>query len=124
MKKIVMIDDDPDITQIVGKRLKKISQDITLLSDGWKALAYLVNNKKQPDVIILDLMLPAYTGQELLRTLRSSFPATKIFIFSAYATSAKIPSEIKVEGVFCKTAGIDNLLNAVQDSFETQKQDG
>jgi DNA-binding response OmpR family regulator len=121
MKKVVVIEDDEDMAKIIKIRLQKTSYAATILSDGWKAIAYLTEHREQPDAVILGLMLPGHTGFELSKAFRSSFPRTKIFVFSAYRIPVKAISELGVAGVFCKTDGLNNLLNAVEEAIEDKE---
>ncbi|MBF0428719.1 MAG: response regulator [Magnetococcales bacterium] len=66
---VLVVDDDPDIRNLVGKLLEKNGFRASKVSDG-KGLRMLLE-KSQPDLIILDLMLPDEDGLVLCRNLRS-----------------------------------------------------
>jgi phosphate regulon transcriptional regulator PhoB len=73
-KKILVVDDEPDIVELVSYNLKKEKFEISSASDGEEALAKI--RKEKFDFLILDLMLPGIQGMELCRILRSD-PRTK-----------------------------------------------
>jgi phosphate regulon transcriptional regulator PhoB len=73
-KKILVVDDEPDIVELVSYNLKKEGFEISSASDGEEALAKI--RKEKFDFLILDLMLPGIQGMELCRILRSD-PRTK-----------------------------------------------
>ncbi len=124
MRKAIVIEDDADIAELIRKRLQKASYQVAILPDGWGAVEYIAHNEGQPDVIILDLRLPAYSGVELLGMLKNTFPRTKIFIYSAHVTAVQIPVQMGISGIFCKTDGLDNLLNSIEDAFDSEEKRG
>ncbi len=65
---ILVVEDDPDIQQLVTYNLIKAGMHATCADNGEDALAVL--DKEKVDAIILDLMLPGKDGLEICRTLR------------------------------------------------------
>jgi phosphate regulon transcriptional regulator PhoB len=72
--KILVVDDEPDIVELVTYNLKKEGFLVVSASDGEEALKLI--KKNQYDLVILDLMLPGIQGVDLCRTIRSN-PATE-----------------------------------------------
>ncbi|MBF0163177.1 MAG: response regulator [Magnetococcales bacterium] len=66
---VLVVDDDPDIRTLVGRLLEKNGFRVSKVADG-KGLRQLLE-KSQPDLIVLDLMLPDEDGLVLCRNLRS-----------------------------------------------------
>jgi phosphate regulon transcriptional regulator PhoB len=73
-QKILVVDDEPDIVEIVTYNLKKEGFLVSSASDGEEALALIKKNNF--DLAVLDLMLPGIQGVDLCRTIRSN-PATE-----------------------------------------------
>ncbi|MBB3131017.1 DNA-binding response OmpR family regulator [Paenibacillus rhizosphaerae] len=69
MKKILLVEDDIEINQLVSKYLGKEGFDIHSAYDGKEALTHIQNHEYQ--LVILDLMLPLIEGQEVLRQIRA-----------------------------------------------------
>lgn len=67
-KKVLIIDDDIHISNMLCKVLNKEGYDVLLAYSGTEALLVLKNSK--PDVILLDLMLPGLSGEELLPKIK------------------------------------------------------
>jgi two-component system phosphate regulon response regulator PhoB/two-component system alkaline phosphatase synthesis response regulator PhoP len=67
-KNIVIIDDEPDIVELVSLHLNKAGYRVRSFENGTKALDYIQVNP--PDMILLDLMLPDYDGLELCKMLK------------------------------------------------------
>jgi two-component system phosphate regulon response regulator PhoB len=68
MPKILIVEDDPDIRELLRFNLEKAGYNLYLAEDGEKALAQ--TRKHAPDLILLDLMLPGVDGLEVCRTLK------------------------------------------------------
>ncbi|HSA78781.1 MAG TPA: response regulator transcription factor [Nitrospirota bacterium] len=69
-KKILIVDDEPDLVELVSYNLKKEGFKVSTAPDGEEALEKV--RKSSFDLVILDLMLPGIQGSELCRTLRSN----------------------------------------------------
>jgi two-component system, OmpR family, alkaline phosphatase synthesis response regulator PhoP len=68
-KKILIADDEPDILEIIQYNLKKEGYEVATAKDGDEALEKAKANK--PDLIILDIMMPKKTGNEVCEILRT-----------------------------------------------------
>jgi two-component system response regulator VicR len=66
--KILIVDDEPPIIEVLSYNLKRESYQVLVARDGEQALAQA--RREQPDLVILDLMLPRVDGLEVCRTLR------------------------------------------------------
>ena len=69
-KNILVIEDDPDISKAVAFALKRHGYDVHLASDGDTGLKTVF--KLIPDLVILDLMLPGLSGEEICKGVRES----------------------------------------------------
>jgi two-component system KDP operon response regulator KdpE len=74
--KILIVDDDPDLRRALKLRLRANHYDTVQASDGYSAIA--IAQKEQPDLIILDLGLPAGDGFAVLKRLQDSDPLSNI----------------------------------------------
>lgn len=79
-KKILVVDDEKPITDIIKFNLNKEGFDVVTAFDGEEALAKF--KSENPDLILLDLMLPKIDGLEVSRQIRKS-SNTPIIIISA-----------------------------------------
>ena len=69
--KILVIDDDVFIVNLIEKTLSKTGYQIIKAFDGEEALKTV--EEEVPDLIILDLMIPKLPGEEVCKALRESF---------------------------------------------------
>jgi len=70
MKKILVVDDDPDVRLSLHVRLKANGYDVHFAVDGTSSIAEA--RKQMPDLILLDLGLPAGDGFTVLERLKAS----------------------------------------------------
>lgn len=91
-KRILIADDEPDILEIVSYNLGREGYEIHTAKDGNEALEKA--KQLQPDLIILDIMMPRKTGVEVCQILRSQpdFQETLIIFLTALSDEA---SQIK-----------------------------
>lgn len=82
-KKILIADDEPDILEIIQYNLSREGYDVTTAKDGDDAIAKA--KQAQPDLIILDIMMPKKNGVEVCEILRSQsqFKNTLIIFLTA-----------------------------------------
>lgn len=82
-KKILIVDDEPDILEFLQYNLRKEGYDVVTANDGKQALA--VAERERPQLIILDIMMPELDGVETCRILRSrkEFADTPIAFLTA-----------------------------------------
>lgn len=73
-KKILIVDDEPDVLILLGERLLKAGYDVIKASSGKEAIE--LTAKKLPNLIILDIAMPVMDGSEVASILRSD-PKTK-----------------------------------------------
>jgi phosphate regulon transcriptional regulator PhoB len=69
VKKILVVDDEPDIVELASYNLTKEGFDVSSASDGEEALNKIRSGNF--DLVILDLMLPGIQGMEICRILRN-----------------------------------------------------
>jgi len=82
-KRILLVDDEPDIIKTVQVRLEKNGYAVITAIDGQDALAKA--RSENPDLIILDLMLPKLNGYQVCRMLKfdEQYKKIPIIIFTA-----------------------------------------
>ncbi len=68
MAKVLIVDDEPNIREVVGLYLRRDGHEVISATDGEEALE--VYSECEPDLVILDLMLPRISGFEVCRRMR------------------------------------------------------
>jgi two-component system response regulator ResD len=68
--KVLIVDDEPNICEVVGLYLRRDGHTIVSATDGEEALE--VFGESKPDLVVLDLMLPKMSGLEVCRRMRAN----------------------------------------------------
>jgi len=125
---ILVVEDDNDINQLLCKIIKKSNYFPQPAYSGTEALLYL--EKQEWDVILLDLMLPGMSGEDLLAKITAHSPVPVIIISAKETQETKINSlragaddyitkPFDIEEV---SARIDSHLRRYQRTSESQKR--
>ncbi|NOZ77610.1 MAG: response regulator [Acidobacteria bacterium] len=69
MKRVFVVDDEPDVVELIETVLELEGYGVESETNGRQALARIL--KDPPDLVILDLMMPDLDGMELLKLLRA-----------------------------------------------------
>jgi len=67
---ILVVDDDPVVSTIVNDFLTAHGHKIEVMDSGEKALAKLEGTSQQPDIVILDLVMPDMNGIDVLQKIK------------------------------------------------------
>ncbi len=86
--KIMIVEDDPDICEILSYNLDQEGFDTVIYHDGQQALKALI--KEPPDLVLLDLMLPGLNGLEFARIVRKEEATSKVPIIMITARSEEM----------------------------------
>ena len=116
-KKILLVEDDEKVVDMVKFRLQANSYDVEVAYDGEEGLAKAISFK--PDLILLDLMLPKKEGLEVLRDLRmsdSSLREVTVIILSALKDTSKIikAEELGAVDYIMKPYEVKDLLELIK----------
>ncbi|MFI9119722.1 response regulator transcription factor [Streptomyces bikiniensis] len=76
--RILVVDDDPTVAEVVGGYLERAGCSVEHAADGSDAL--LRAERRWPDLVVLDLMLPGLDGLEVCRRLRAHRPVPVIML--------------------------------------------
>ena len=82
-QRILLVDDEPSIVKMVGKRLEVEGFDVLIAMDGQEGL--MKARAELPDLIVLDLMLPKLNGYEVCMMLKQDgrYQKIPIVLFTA-----------------------------------------
>lgn len=91
-KRILIVDDEPDIVEVLKQRLTGAGFEVIIAEDGYMGLE--TARREKPDLIILDLMLPKIEGYKVCRMLKFDKDYSHIPIIILTARSQPVEEEI------------------------------
>jgi DNA-binding response OmpR family regulator len=113
MTKIVIVEDEPSISEVVSLYLKRAGYGVTCFSDGLAALNAFAD--QLPDLFILDVMLPGMDGFTLTRNLRDRSDVPIILLTSRREESDRIAGlELGADDYVVKPFSPQELVSRVR----------
>jgi len=115
VKKILIVDDDVDIVELVENRLRSNNYDVIFANDGDTGVKKAL--EKRPDLIIMDVMMPHMHGGEAVKLLKSLEITKNIPIIFFTAMNSYLPKNTELDQI-----NVDgNLYPAITKPFEPEK---
>src|SRR5215475_13121445 len=93
--KILLVDDEPGMLRYIKTLLEVDDHDVETASTGEEALA-TVEKGLQPDLVLLDLLMPGIDGLETLEALRKIQPGMKVIILSCVNDTKKVVQAMRL----------------------------
>ena len=119
--RLLLVDDEPSIVKMVGKRLEVEGFDVVVAMDGQEGLTKA--QTEHPDLIILDLMLPKLNGYEVCTTLKHDprYQKIPIVLFTAKAQDKdeKLGMECGANAYVRKPFRAQELLEKIRSLLPT-----
>jgi DNA-binding response OmpR family regulator len=118
MKKILIVEDDPNIAKALAVRLTSTGYEVTVAPDAMLGVSSAI--KTQPDLTLLDISLPAGNGFQVADRIQAILPQTTPFIF---VTASKQPGlrerakELGAADFFEKPYEAEDLLAAIKTAL-------
>jgi two-component system alkaline phosphatase synthesis response regulator PhoP len=111
--RILVVDDEPSVTELLAYNLRKAHYDVLIASDGRQALN--LAREASPDLILLDLMLPEVDGLDVCRELRKSTSVPIIMVTAlGEETDRVVGLEVGADDYITKPFGMRELLARVK----------
>lgn len=121
-RKVLVVDDDPQIRKILERMLIGPSYDVRTAVDGLTALSQV--REDPPDLVILDIMMPGMSGIEVCRQIRESNPEHPIQVLMLSAKDSQADRRRALEyganDYVTKPFHIASLVRKIQYMFEKQ----
>jgi CheY-like chemotaxis protein len=96
MAKVLVIDDEPGIRNLLDTLLRRKGYDVVVAESGQKGLDLF--RQEHPDIIVLDLKMPEMDGLTVLRQIHSLDPKKPVIILTGAGT-AEAERQVRALGV-------------------------
>jgi DNA-binding response OmpR family regulator len=126
MAKILIVDDEPDIVTALGIRMKAAGYEVITAADGMEGLD--AARKQNPDLVLLDIMLPKLDGYKVCRILKfdENYRHIPILMITAKVTdiNKKMGEEVGADAYITKPFNSDELMAKIKETLEKSKKAG
>lgn len=116
-KKILIVDDEPNIVMSLEYAFKKKDFGVFIARDGTEALE--IAEKERPHIILLDIMMPQMDGYETLKRIKGNevLAHTKVVFLSAKSKEKDIEKGMKLgaDGYMTKPFSIKKIVSDVEE---------
>ena len=119
MKSILIVEDEPNISDFVKGELEYEGYDVCIKEDGREGLEEALRNEY--DLIILDVMLPSMNGFEICRRLKREKQSPVIMLSAKDSVMDKVNGlQIGADDYIAKPFAIEELLARIEVVFRRQ----
>lgn len=119
-KRILAVDDEPDVLLIVRTALQSEGYDVETAANGPDALELAKANP--PDLVILDVMMPGMTGFDVLRELKSDDKTSRVpvIMLTGLSDRSKIQEALSsgTDYYIVKPFDFEDLFSKVNQALE------
>ena len=123
-KRILIVDDEPDILRLTLLRLKKSGFEVITALNGSDAI--VVAGREKPDLILLDMVLPKMNGSQVCRYLKNHNELSHIpvilFTASSNTMTAIRAKKIGADDFIVKPFDPDVLIAKIDDALMVRRE--
>jgi CheY-like chemotaxis protein/anti-sigma regulatory factor (Ser/Thr protein kinase) len=122
-KKILIVDDDPELHEMVSFAIKQEGYDVLQAYDAFEAFDII--DKERVDLALLDVMMPKMDGLMMLSRLREQNQDLPVIIMTALSTPEAAVSALRDQAsdFLAKPFDVQQLLSAINTAFELAPQE-
>jgi len=121
VEKVLVVDDEQSLRDVLSIMLKRAGYAVTSAMDGEEAIELL--HREIFDLVITDLRMPKIDGMEVLKAVRSVSPETVVLIITAFATADSAVEAMK-QGAYdylTKPFQVDEVQLIIRNALEKRR---
>jgi len=123
MARILIVDDENTVRQLLKRALLLSRHEVVEASDGKDALAKFITEKKPFDLIITDMMMPGTDGFSLVEEIASLDPHAKVIIMSGWFSEEELnttKNEVSncIRGILQKPCSMEEIQTVLKKVIE------
>ena len=122
-KKILIVDDEEDITNLTEKFLQLENYDTITCSNGFDALSIMEEKHEDIALVLLDLMLPGMNGYDVLIEIKSKYPKILVVLFTVknFFEDIQRGKELGTDGYLVKAISGNEIITYVKNILKKKK---
>ncbi|MGH7257500.1 MAG: sigma-54-dependent transcriptional regulator [Nitrospiraceae bacterium] len=121
MEKILVVDDEQSMRDVLSIMLKRAGYGVTTASDGEEAVGHI--HKEIFDLVITDLRMPKMGGLDVLKTVKACSPETVVLVITAFASAESAVDAMK-HGAYdylTKPFQVDEVQLIIRNALERRR---
>ncbi|MEK6913137.1 MAG: response regulator [Nanoarchaeota archaeon] len=112
-KRILIIDDDVNTLKTMKNILEKEKYCVSVSTNGAEALTFLSKEGYEPDLVLVDIMMPVLSGYDVLRLLKDKLDKHVKIVYESIVPKEEVDLR-GVDGFIQKPFGIKEFVNQVK----------
>jgi two-component system cell cycle response regulator CpdR len=123
MSRVLIVDDEESMRQLVARAIAMDGHDITTAADGAEALDILSGQNSSFDLLLTDIQMPIMDGIALALTAARDFPQLTILLMTGYADQRERASGLNAiaHDVISKPFSVADIRTAVADALASRQ---
>ena len=123
VKKILIVDDEEDITNLTEKFLQLEKYETITCNNGYDALNIVEEKHEDIALILLDIMLPGMNGYEILTEIKARYPKILVVLFSVknFFEDIQKGKELGADGYLVKAISGSEIIAYIKDILKKNK---
>ena len=117
-KRVLVVDDEPGIGNFLRVKLRLAGYDILNTTSGAEAIELV--QTQQPDVMLLDILMPDITGMDVIDKVRT-FSQVPIIVFTGHPDIASFASKLGANDYIAKPFNPDLLVEKIKSVLITSQ---
>jgi DNA-binding response OmpR family regulator len=109
-RRVLVVDDEPGIVKVLGVRLRLQGYDVNGTTSGAKAVE--LAREWEPDVLLLDVLMPGMNGMEVLEKIRT-FSQVPVILFTARPDVVQIAMSVGADDYIAKPFDPDQMVKKI-----------
>jgi len=120
VKKILIVDDEEDITNLTEKFLQLEKYETITCNNGYDALDIVEEKHDDIALILLDIMLPGMNGYEILTEIKARYPKILVVLFSVknFFEDIQKGQELGADGYLVKAISGNEIIAYIKNILE------
>jgi two-component system response regulator CpxR len=116
--KVLLVDDEKEYVHTLSERLETRNIGSSVVYDGTQALDFV--ERDEPDVMVLDLMMPGIDGIEVLRRLKKQRPHIEVIILTGHGSQREevLARELGAFAYLQKPVDVDDLAELMKKAYQ------
>jgi two-component system, NtrC family, response regulator PilR len=121
VEKILIVDDERSLRDVLGIMLKRAGYDVSVASDGDEAIARI--EKELFDLVITDLKMPKTGGLDVLKAVKDASPDSVVLIITAFASAESAVEAMKLGAYdyLTKPFQVDEVQLIIRNALEKRR---